>query len=167
MAASIGFALMLGATVAYITWPMVAGALGTRPAPPPPVPPAYASGEMVDVPVEWYSDAAHTLLIFARQSCAACDKARPFLADLISRVDQRAGVVMAFPTGAEQDDRAFARSIGVKPDRAYPTPAGLRVRATPTLVLIDRSGRIVDAWEGVGDAERQRAIADAVASALR
>ena len=35
-------------------------------------------------------------------------------------------------------------------------PAGLRVRATPTLVLVNREGTILHAWEGVGP-DRQAA----------
>jgi thioredoxin-related protein len=39
---------------------------------------------------------------------------------------------------------------------------GLRVRATPTLVLVDRQGRIVDAWEGAGKIDTRLAIRAAI-----
>jgi thioredoxin-related protein len=45
--------------------------------------------------------------------------------------------------------------------------AGLRAPATPTLVLVDRTGAILDAWEGAGPPERQAAIVKAVEAVLR
>ncbi len=53
----------------------------------------------------------------------------------------------------------FARLMGVNDTGFKLVPAGLRVRATPTLVLVDRQGRILAAWEGVGPPEKQNAIA--------
>ena len=51
VAATLGLVLMVAATAGYIGWPRVANALGLKPAPPPP---AYVSGENVDVPTSWY-----------------------------------------------------------------------------------------------------------------
>ena len=56
IAASIGLALTLAATLGYIGWPRVATAFGSKPAP---RPPAYAVGETVDVPAAWYIEHGH------------------------------------------------------------------------------------------------------------
>jgi len=166
IAASAGLALMLAATVVYVAWPRVAAAFGSKPAPVT-VPPAYAAGQSIDAPAAWYADAPRTLVLFARASCAACEKAQPFLKQLVAAMAGQGGAVMAHPPGAEADDRRFAKSLGIGDGDVFVTPAGLRVRATPTIVLVDRQGRILDAWEGAGTPERQAEILKSVTAALR
>ena len=79
----------------------------------------------------------------------------------------RAGVMLAHPPGAESDAVTYARSIGVADDRIRTVDAALRVQATPTLVLVDKTGAILDAWEGAGPPERQAAIVKAVETLLK
>ena len=165
-AASAGLVLMLAATVVYIGWPRVTSALGMKPAPPPPVPAAYAAGQQVDVPAAWYADAPHTLIVFARASCAACEKAQPFLKMLVSRMDGKGGAVMAHPPGALAQDQTYGRSLGVAQERVLTTVPGLRVKATPTIILVDRHGTIVSAWEGARP-DRQADILKTIDAALR
>jgi thioredoxin-like negative regulator of GroEL len=43
-------------------------------------------------------------------------------------------------------------------------PAGLRVRATPTLVLVNAQGQVLAAWEGVGPEKQQQQIAKTIQS---
>ena len=164
VAASIGLVLMVVATFGYIGWPLVAGAIGVKSAPPAP---AYAAGQAFDAPAEWYANAPKTLVIFARASCAACDKAQPFLKTLIASVEGRAAAVMAHPPGTVEEDTAFAKRLGIAETDIRPVTAGLRVRATPTIVLVDRQGMILAAFEGAGKPERQAEITKAIDAALR
>ena len=164
MAATIGLVLMVAATAGYIGWPRVANAIGLKPPPPPP---AYSAGQQVDVPGTWYKDSSTTLIIFARASCAACEKAQPFLKNLVTRVRGKAVAVMAHPAGAAEEDVAFANSLGIAGEQIKLVPAGLRVRATPTLVLVNRNGTVLDAWEGAGPPERQSSIIKTIDAALR
>jgi hypothetical protein len=164
IAASAGFALMLVATIVVVGWPRVASFVGVKKTAPPPV---YATGDQVDVPAAWYANAPHTLIVFARASCAACEKAQPFLKAVAGRMDGHGDVVMAHPAGAPEDDQKFARGLGVADDHVFLITGGLRVRATPTMVLVDQRGKVVGAWEGAGKEERQAAILSAVDAALR
>jgi thioredoxin-like negative regulator of GroEL len=125
---------------------------------PRPQPPAYAAGQTVDVPADWYASAPYTLVLFARASCGACQQASPFLQQLVREMRGKGDVLFASPGLEPESDREYARTLGVPDDRTRQVPAGLRVRATPTLVLVDRSGRIHGAWEGVGPADQQARI---------
>jgi hypothetical protein len=162
--ATLGLVLMVATTATYIAWPRVAGAIGLKPAAPPP---AYAAGDRFDGPAAWYEGAPRTLVIFARASCAACEKAQPFLKTLVAGLGDGAVAVMAHPPGAPQEDAQFASSLGVADSRIVLVGPDLRVRSTPTLVLVDRTGVILHAWEGVGPKENQDRIAQAVEAALR
>src|SRR3972149_4257586 len=48
----------------------------------------YAVGRLIDVPVRIYSQAAVTVIIFARGSCPACEQAKPTFREL-SQAAQR------------------------------------------------------------------------------
>jgi thiol-disulfide isomerase/thioredoxin len=164
VAATLGLVLMVAATAGYIGWPRVANAIGLKPAPPPP---AYAAGQPVDVPAAWYDAAPKTLIIFGRSSCVACEKAQPFLKGLVTRLNGRAAAVFAHPHGEDEADATFAKSLGVTSDRIVVAGPGLRVRATPTLVLVDKNGTVLEAWEGAGPPEKQSSILKAIDVALR
>ncbi len=164
VAASAGLVLMLAATLIYVGWPRVSSYFGVKPTAAPPV---YAAGDRVDVPAAWYADAPHTLIVFARASCTACERAQPFLKDVVSRMNGKGAAVMAHPDGAPEDDRKFARSLGVSDDHVFLTTPGLRVRATPTMVLVDRQGKVLGAWEGAGKPERQAAILKVVDETIK
>jgi peroxiredoxin len=155
---------MLAATLGYIGWPRVAAAFGTKATP---RPPAYAIGDVVDVPAAWYSTTDTTLVLFARASCGACQKAQPFLTKIVGIMNSRGAAVMAHPSDKDVEDTQFAKSLGVKDDHIVAVPAGTKVHATPTVLLVNRQGKVVGAWEGVGKLETQTAILAAMNAAAR
>ena len=163
IAASAGLALTLLATAGYVAWPRVAAAMGVKPAA---APPAYAVGEQIDVPAAWYNGADTTLIVFARASCAACEKAQPFLTQMVARMQGHGAAVMAHPPGLDADDRQFARSLGIADDHIQVVSGALKVRATPTILVVNRQGRILEAWEGARP-DRQAAMLKAVDAATR
>ncbi len=151
--------VLLTATTAAIFKPRLTTALGITPPPPPAV---YPAGAIVDVPAAWYADAPHTLVVFARESCAACQKAAPFLTTLVARArGSRVAVVFAAAGPDVPENRAFAAALGV-PESAFHVSPRVRARATPTLVLVTQQGVVVDAWEGVGPEAKQALIAASV-----
>ena len=150
---------MIAVTLGYIGWPRVAAAFGSKPAP---RPPAYAAGETVDVPAAWYSDADTTLILFARADCGACQKAKPFLTKIVGLMNTRGAAYMAHKAAKDVEDVQFATSLGIKSDHLMVVPAGAKVQATPTVLLVNRQGKIVGAWEGVGDQAKETAILAAI-----
>jgi hypothetical protein len=165
--ASLGLVLMVGVTTSYIAWPRVASAVGIKPAAPPPSPPAYIAGQGIDVPSSWYSTSPRTLVLFARDSCGACRKAQPFLKTLVAGLGNKASMVMAHPAGTDVEDAAFAKSLGLADTNIHVVTANLRVRVTPTLVLVNQQGEILAAWEGAGQADKQAEIVKTIDSLLK
>jgi peroxiredoxin len=82
-------------------------------------------------------------------------------------VGDHAAAVMAHPPGAPDEDAQFARSLGISDDHIVVVGNTLRVKSTPTIVLVDQRGTILHAWEGVGPAENQAKIAGAVKASLK
>jgi peroxiredoxin len=164
LAAIIAFTLTLATTVAIVAWPRVAHALGIKPKP---VVMPYVAGGQIDTPADWYHSTEYTLVLFARASCGACEKAQPYLRQLVEFLGGRAAVVVAGGADTRGEDAKFAKSLGVPEPFVKTSPAGLRVRSTPTLVLVNRQGAILASWEGVGPTEKQNAIARMIDEAIR
>jgi hypothetical protein len=153
------------ATVALVAWPRIADALGGPAASASGRAPAYTAGDTIDVPGGWYDQSSHTLVLFAQSRCGACLRAQDFLANLVATVDGRAAVVLAGPNGRHEAELRYASSLGITNASVFETPPGLRARVTPTLVLVDRTGTVLGAWEGVPP-ERQAAITQTIVSAV-
>jgi thiol-disulfide isomerase/thioredoxin len=162
--ANAALVLALGVTAIVIAWPRVASAIGIKRAAPAA---AYRTGDHIDVPKDWYQSSNYTLVLFARSSCSACQAAHPFLQKLVAGLKGKAAVAMASTELERDDDLRYGRSLGIDDDANRVTPGGLRVRATPTLVLVKRDGTVLGAWEGVGPPERQTQIEHAIASAMQ
>jgi hypothetical protein len=163
LAASVALIAVFAGTLAVLAWPRVSGALGAGPAAPEP---AYRAGAAIDTPREWYQGAPYTLLLFARASCGACQTAQPFFKRLVDDIGATIRIVLVTSAGEADQDAVYARDLGLAASAIRTAVPGLGVRVTPTLVLVDRRGTILDAWEGVGPAEAQRAIAQAITTRL-
>jgi hypothetical protein len=161
--ASIVLLAIFAGTLGMLAWPRLTGALGATPAA---AEPAYRAGEVIDTPAEWYQAAPYTLLLFTRASCSACQTAHPFFKRLIGSIGATVRVVLVTSAGEADEDAHYARGLGLPAHSIRTAVPGLSVRVTPTLVLVDRQGTILHAWEGVGPVERQTEIADALTTRL-
>ena len=74
---------------------------------------------------------------------------------------------MAHPSVSEYEDKSYAQSLGISDANVHIVTKNLRVRATPTLVLVDQTGAILAAWEGAGSSERQQTIKKTIENSLR
>jgi hypothetical protein len=156
--------LLVSATAVTVAWPRVSHALGVKPAVTREL--AYKTGQTIDVPADWYQSSPYTVVLFARASCGACQSAQPFFKQLVSGLKGRAVVVLAGGELTHDEDAEYGRALGLKDPAIHTAPAGLKVRATPTLVLINQRGEILGTWEGVGPTAQQSTIAKAIDRAI-
>jgi thiol-disulfide isomerase/thioredoxin len=150
-----GLVLLLLVTAMTVAWPRATSALGMKPRA---IEPAYKTGQTIDTPSEWYASADHTLVVFARASCGACQNAEPFLKQLVADLGAKSAVVLGSNGKEPNEELGYARALGLSETSVRVVPTGLRVRSTPTLVLVDRQGQVLAAWEGVGPEKKQKEI---------
>jgi thiol-disulfide isomerase/thioredoxin len=148
MAVTLACALAVTSTTVALTMPSVRHSLGIGPAAPAP---AYAVGDTIDVPAEIFDGAPNTLLLFFRSGCGACERIKSFLSKLAARNNGTTVRVVAV-TGPQSRESsvAFARQIGL--DEAHLATVDvtkLRLKTVPAWVLVDRSGQIHAAFEGI------------------
>jgi hypothetical protein len=160
--ASIVLLAVFAGTLGTLIWPRLSGAVGMQPKPQL----AYETGTAIDTPAEWYQGAPYTLLLFARASCTACQSAEPFFKRLIHDIGTTIRVVLVTSAGEADEDALYARQLGLEAQSIRTAVPGLKVRVTPTLVLVDRQGTIVDTWEGVGAPDKQSQISESLTSRL-
>lgn len=130
---------------------------------------SYAVGSHIDLPSSIYAATPYTLILFARSSCDACQRAKSVLADLAAQVANESNARVILVTGMSnvEDDAAYGRQLGVnEASQIRLDLTKLQLRQVPTIVLVDRNGQVERDWEGPSPDE-QRAITRDVVSFLR
>jgi glutaredoxin len=129
-------------------------------------PSAYSPGQLIDLPTHFYREARYTVIIFARASCPACERAKPFLTRLVNaaHVDKDADVRLIMSSTGARELAEFAAAIGIRVSAATEKPANIRLHSVPTVVVVDQDGTVVLAHEGVPDPEQEAGFMRALIS---
>ena len=115
-------------------------------------PVGYVEGDTIDLDPLMYRSSPRTIFLFSRFSCGACQASKPVMAgivaDLAGRLD--AQVILVTGEALPEDEHLFALEVGIELSRVVRTDLSrLRVRQVPTMVVTDRSGRMLIVREGV------------------
>jgi thiol-disulfide isomerase/thioredoxin len=116
-------------------------------------PPAQAQiqpGTKLSVPgVEW-GKSERTLLMVLSTSCHFCTESAPFYRRLAQEKARngKVSLVAVLPQSAS-DSQKYLNDLGVTVDDTRQAAlADVQVRATPTLILADQTGSVVESWVG-------------------
>jgi hypothetical protein len=123
----------------------------------------YVAGERIDLQQDRYSASPFTLILFARSNCGACQRALSSLRQLHDSLPPGTKLIIVTPTGLpEEPELRYAEAIGLTARDVYRVdPFKTRARSTPTLVLVDKSGRIRFVREGMS-AEKYAEVSGAI-----
>jgi thioredoxin-related protein len=135
-----------------------------RPAPQPGAPPRIEKGERFEqlkavVPV----GTERALVVAVTPTCHFCDESMPFYKQLLDRRNQQSSAVKfiaAVPTEQAKAEEAkkFA-DAGAAPDGLVRLDfAAVKVPGTPTLLLVDKQGKVLDVWVGKLEEDRQKEV---------
>jgi hypothetical protein len=93
-----------------------------------------------------------TLVLVLRKGCHFCEDSAPFYQRLISQPQQggsNSNIVAVFPDTADTVKEVVqSEGLGVHAVAGVPLEK-LKISATPTLLLVDRSGTVLNAWVGM------------------
>jgi hypothetical protein len=122
--------------------------------------PMYQPGETIAVPGVDFAKADRTLLLVIRSTCKYCTESMPFYKDLAG--DRRpAGNVRIVALSPDEIpiSHAYLGTYSVKLDEVVKVPlTALKVRGTPTAILVDKVGTVLNLWPGMLDAARQQEV---------
>jgi thioredoxin-related protein len=145
----------LVANVVVILLAVVIGSifLKDRFATPGPLPNEVKAGDRL-IGLDGWDWGAHdrTLLLVLRKGCHFCEDSAPFYQRLVAKQQQdrsNTAIVAAFPDPAEAAKEVVqSERLGVQALARVPL-GRLRVSGTPTLLLVDSRGTVLDRWIGV------------------
>ncbi|HEX8688101.1 MAG TPA: hypothetical protein VF736_09370 [Pyrinomonadaceae bacterium] len=117
-------------------------------------------GKKVSLPdVDWAGN-GRTLVLALQTGCHFCTDSAPFYKELVKRQAGRQGLqlVAVLPQPVEQG-KGYLNTLGVSIDNVRQSPLNnLGVVGTPTLLLVDNNGSVVNAWRGRLDSNREREV---------
>lgn len=112
-----------------------------------------------------FSKADRTILLAIRSDCKYCSASVPFYRRVVDRRKASANKVQLVAAIWKNDVDAdeYLRSKQLTFDSTVTLDeASLNISATPTLILADRAGKVMNMWVGRLPAEREREVLDAV-----
>jgi hypothetical protein len=114
--------------------------------------PVVAGDRLATIPNLDWSQHRHTLVLALNTGCHYCEESVPFYQKLVSAQQPSGddlGIIAVFPNETEVVRQFITRENLHIPNVAAMPLEKLRVVATPTLILVDREGRVERSWMGV------------------
>jgi hypothetical protein len=128
-------------TVAATAAPIQEG--GTRSRLPP-----VAPGTRISLPGLTWSNSGRTLLLALSTSCHFCSESAPFYQKLQHEKRDDVRMIALLPQSLTES-RAYLDKLGIKLDDVTQAPLStVGVSGTPTLLLIDNQGAVLQSWVG-------------------
>lgn len=107
--------------------------------------------------VKW--EDGSTLVLALQRGCRYCDESVPFYRRLWQQRSSSEPRMIAVVPGDKAEVSKYLGELGVVVDGIVNASlADIHVCATPTLVLVDRSGRVSNVWVGKLDSNRENEV---------
>lgn len=117
-------------------------------------------GTKLSVPgIEWGKN-ERTLLLVLSTTCHYCTESSPFYQRLAREKAEKGGVglVALLPQSVDESQK-YLNGLGVSVDDIKQAgPDAVPVRGTPTLIMADREGAVVESWVGKLPAEKEAEV---------
>lgn len=127
---------------------------------PEPVEGSIKPGTKLALPgVDW-GKGDRTLLMVLATNCRFCTESAPFYQQLAQEKARRGhgAIIAILPQGADEAKK-YLDDHGIAVDEIkQATLISIGVRATPTLLLVDRTGSVIDSWVGKLPAEKESVV---------
>lgn len=97
--------------------------------------------------IDWQKN-NQTLLLVLSNTCHFCSESAPFYQQLMKERESNTRIIAVLPQSIS-DGRDYLNRLGVTVDGIKQASlSSIGVRATPTLILVDRNGVVVESWVG-------------------
>lgn len=117
------------------------------------------AGTRISLPgIDW-NKSNRTVVLALSTTCHFCSESAPFYQKLEQQRTSNVRLVAVLPQPID-DGRNYLNKLGVSVDQIVQAPlSSLGVRGTPTLILLDHNGAVIDSWIGkLADTEDAKVI---------
>ena len=144
---------VVAVTIAAVFFPSIRSTVGLNPV----SAPGYRAGDRIDLPTGAYDDSTLTVLVFVRSNCPACRRSQPMFKDIADRLGGTpARMRLVIDHARAEAETEYATALGLASTALIPADfLALHLHVVPTLVLVDRSGEVLYALEGVPSDEQR------------
>jgi thiol-disulfide isomerase/thioredoxin len=133
---------------------VVRGDIGWHRATPPPA--QELVGKSVSLPGVQFPRGRNSLLLVVSTTCHFCKDSMPFYRQLAEKARGRLDIVAVLPQ-PQAEAQKFLQDAGVEANQIVSaSPGAVGTRGTPTVLLVDGSGKVVQAWVGRLDENGQQ-----------
>lgn len=117
------------------------------------------------LPMHDFKSSPHTLIIALNSKCGYCSASIPFYNRITESLrDSAVRTVAVFPN-QDKDAQQYVGEKGFKIDSVVTGDFhALKIRSTPTLILVDNSGKILDFWIGRLNNDKEQEVLNTLAS---
>ncbi|MGD0832776.1 MAG: hypothetical protein ABR907_17735 [Terracidiphilus sp.] len=115
-------------------------------------------GQTVTLPGVRFGQQSKTLVLAISTHCHFCRDSEPFYKDLVARSQGRLKIVAVLPESLDESEPYVRQSIAPSIQVVSSRLDLMGVSGTPTLLLIDRSGKVQQAWVGKLDDKGQQQV---------
>ncbi len=126
--------------------------------------PPYEKGERLEaLQAALPAGADRTLVLALSPQCHFCTESMPFYKRLVDERNKKGSAVkvvaaVSQPEAREEEQKSFT-SAGVQPDALIDIDFGtIKVPGTPTVLLVDKQGKILDFWVGKLDEDAEEDV---------
>ena len=126
----------------------------------PPAPAKIANGSKLSVPSISFPNSQPTLLLAVSDTCRFCTDSADFYKQLAELHEKKKSFrfITVLPQDMERA-KSYMSKLGINVDGVQSLPLDqLGVRATPTLILLDGNGLVVDSWVGKLPKDKEDAV---------
>jgi hypothetical protein len=129
------------------------------------VPASYASGDVLTfLPPDLHLE-RRNVVVFSRHDCSACQRSKAEFKKLADDIRgfRPVRLILVVPAPLNEEEVGFGRDIGFESSPLALSLGGTRLRAVPSLAVIDEHGRVLMFHEGVLTEETREKIATVAA----
>jgi peroxiredoxin len=108
--------------------------------------------------VDW-SKSDRNLVLALSTTCRFCSQSAPFYKELVPDAEQHGIRVIAVLPQALSESRSYLDGLGVDVQNILQSSLdSVKAKATPTLLIVDKTGTINKAWVGKLESQREKQV---------
>jgi thioredoxin-related protein len=117
-------------------------------------------GTQLSIPdLDWHKN-RKTLVLVLQKDCKFCTESMPFYKNLVERSKEKGVQVVAVLPDSRDEGIQYLKENGVDNIREIKQvlPKTINVRGTPTLILTDDKGEVLELWMGKLSSEKENEV---------
>ncbi|HEX8847743.1 MAG TPA: rhodanese-like domain-containing protein [Pyrinomonadaceae bacterium] len=118
-------------------------------------------GARINVPNVNWEENRKTLVFFLKKDCPYCTSSAPFYRQLIEEASKRGVRLLAIVPHSVEEGRDYIKSLGLPIENIQSgSLTSYRIPGTPTVLLVDNTGKVRSVWVGGVSPDREQEIKD-------